>query len=340
MIAHGQTSIASSAVRRGFTLLELLLALALAALVFMAIAMAIDLHLRSIDVGRTETEEAQLARAILRRMADDLRSAVQYQVIDFSSLQSLAAGAGESLAGLQSEDDFVGSALDSFGMGETMEEDLMSGGMSSGSASLSISSAATPAAVPGVRGTQYELQIDVSRLPRPDEFQGVIALGANASPVLNPSDIKTVSYFLRPPEENLTTASVVPGFSEEESKLGGLVRREIDRAVALLAAETGDQTLLDATGELIAPEVTGLEFRYFDGSQWLYDWDSEAMGGLPTAVEIALAITPRRFLEEEDSFLLGDSASELFPGEVVYRMVVRLPAAKPTTALSTQELAP
>lgn len=120
MIAHGQTSIASSAVRRGFTLLELLLALALAALVFMAIAMAIDLHLRSIDVGRTETEEAQLARAILRRMADDLRSAVQYQVIDFSSLQSLAAGAGESLAGLQSEDDFVGSALDSFGMGETM----------------------------------------------------------------------------------------------------------------------------------------------------------------------------------------------------------------------------
>jgi type II secretory pathway pseudopilin PulG len=312
----------------GFTLLELLLALALSMLVFAAIAMAINFHLRTINVGRTETEEAQLARALMRKMADDLRGAVAYQVIDYSSLAQLAPGA-ESLGGLQSEDDLVGADLQSGGEESgDLEEELPAGDEDViAPASQDIAATAAPAVIPGVYGNQYELQIDVSRLPRPDEFDSLMAL-ADGMSLQIPSDIKTVSYYLQAPGDASASTMMQRGFADE-AELGGLVRREIDRAAARYAADYGDATMLDAAGEVIAPEVTGLEFRYFDGVAWLMEWDSELMGGLPVAVEIALAITPRRFLENAENAAFGEAAGELFTGEIVYRMVVRLPAAQP-----------
>src|SRR5688500_6057297 len=53
----------------GMTLLELMLALSLSVVVMGVIAIVIDLHLRTLDTRRTEVEEAQLARAVLRQMA-------------------------------------------------------------------------------------------------------------------------------------------------------------------------------------------------------------------------------------------------------------------------------
>ena len=50
----------------------------LAVLVLMAVGMAINLHLRLLDSGRTKVEEAQLARAIFRNIAHDLQNAVPY----------------------------------------------------------------------------------------------------------------------------------------------------------------------------------------------------------------------------------------------------------------------
>jgi hypothetical protein len=53
------------------------------------------------------------------------------------------------------------------------------------------------------------------------------------------------------------------------------------------------------------------------------------MEGLPVAIEIALAVTPQKFLQTDEDSPFASSGEELFRGEVVYRMVVRLPAAKP-----------
>ena len=41
----------------------------------------------------------------------------------------------------------------------------------------------------------------------------------------------------------------------------------------------------------MAPEVSLLEFRYFDGFDWFDSWDSALYGELPKAVEIALEFT-------------------------------------------------
>ena len=63
---------------RGFTLLEVLLALSLACMVLAAVTMAIRFQIRLVDTGRLQAEQAQLARAILNRIADDIRGAVPY----------------------------------------------------------------------------------------------------------------------------------------------------------------------------------------------------------------------------------------------------------------------
>ncbi|MBM4090616.1 MAG: hypothetical protein FJ276_14530, partial [Planctomycetes bacterium] len=72
--------------RTGLTLLELMLALALASFVLVAIGMAIDLHLKLLDSRRGSVERIQLARAVLQRIADDLRATIQQHNADFSNV--------------------------------------------------------------------------------------------------------------------------------------------------------------------------------------------------------------------------------------------------------------
>jgi hypothetical protein len=188
-----------------------------------------------------------------------------------------------------------------------------------------------PAAVPGIRGGPNWIDIDVSHLPRPEEFHGVITMGAETSIMQLPSDIKTVSYYLQPLDAlSDDEKSMTQGGFTEEAKHGGLVRRVIDRATARTAYLMNDTTFLDKAGDVIAPEITSVQFRYFDGSLWVEEWDSEAYGGLPVAVEITLGITPMRFLQtDEDDVPFGGGTDELFQGEMYYHMWVRLPAARP-----------
>ena len=62
--------------RPGFTLLEILLALALTVVVLGLLGIAVDVHIRVADASRNEVEETQSARRLLRQMADDLRNAI------------------------------------------------------------------------------------------------------------------------------------------------------------------------------------------------------------------------------------------------------------------------
>jgi hypothetical protein len=115
----------------------------------------------------------------------------------------------------------------------------------------------------------------------------------------------------------------------------GLVRRELDRAVACWAADIGEVGSSTGSGQLLAPEVNYLEFRYFDGAEWLTEWDSEQMGGLPVAVEILVGIDPAggEDVQSMDIDRLQDLAATDM-NDYVFRLVVRLPVAEP--ALSSE----
>jgi hypothetical protein len=69
----------------------------------------------------------------------------------------------------------------------------------------------------------------------------------------------------------------------------GLLRSESPRIVSLLG------NTLSVTGsrsEVLAPEVTAIQFRYFDGATWSTQWDSVSLGGLPRCIEVTLQLAP------------------------------------------------
>ena len=64
---------------KGFTLLEILLALGLSVVLLLAVAAAIDLYRRMTVAGHDEVSEARLVRAVLRKIESDIRSVVPPQ---------------------------------------------------------------------------------------------------------------------------------------------------------------------------------------------------------------------------------------------------------------------
>ena len=292
--------------RRGFTLLEVLLALALTSLVLTMVGMAVNLHMRVIDVGRTDVEQAQLARALFGKIADDLRRAIPPEPVDYSA----KSGRGSNSFGSSGSDDDDTDQNDSGQQG---------GGRDDGGRDDDLSEPPEPVAAAGLFGDRYQLQVSVSRLPRLDQYDGVVSVDASTSLVDLPSDVKTVAYYL--------TAGQASG--------GGLARRSINQAVAQWATENGNIASLDDSAQLIAPEVSSLEFRYFDGLEWLAEWDSSLDGGLPLAVEILIAIGRPGQTAGQRNFSI--QAAEPASDELVYRMVVSIPAAQANSSQSSSD---
>jgi hypothetical protein len=186
---------------------------------------------------------------------------------------------------------------------------------------------------PGLYGSQYGLQVDASRLPRVDEYDPSLVATEQSSAVKIPSDVKTISYFLRSDTDSGTSGTLGAGGT-------GLMRRELDRAVASMASQQSDPSQTD--GELLAPEVNLLEFQYFDGTQWLTEWDSSQMGGLPLAIAITVGITPGG---DASTVSAGASAAAADPYSAdstdhQYRLVVHLPVARPATSASSSSNSP
>jgi hypothetical protein len=300
--------------RAAFTLLEVLLALSLSILLLTAVSMAISIHLRVVDSGRRDVEQAQLARAILHRIADDLRSAVQYAPQDFESMAS-SAGAAEG-----ETESTTGSTSDT----SSTQEDSTTTDADAGA------STAAPAMTPGLYGTQYEVEVDVARLPRIDQYQQLVSEDGAATDLV--SDVKTVAYYvIEAGDSSIGSLGALSTTAE-----GGLVRREMDRAVTRYAAEQGTLNLADQPGELLAPEVVTVEFRYYDGTQWLTEWDSATLGGLPMAVEVAIAMVSDPSLTEMvTSGSLFDLVGIEQENYSVYRLLIQLPAAVAATESET-----
>lgn len=277
--------------QRGFTLLEIVLSLALAVLLIALVNMAVGIFLRTSQASRYQVDEAELAGNLLSQIAADLRSAVIRAATDTEAVEQLAA--------IMSADELSQRELDDLAQG--------TGNQSSSDDEVSEPSESKPAS-PGLYGDAYQLQVDVGRFPALAEL---MATGTGAAP---PAGIQTVSYFVVQPGESAggLSAAAAPIASGE----GGLVRRALDRAVANWAAASGDFERLERSQRRLASHVTGIEFRYYDGTEWCPSWDSEERQGLPLAVEVTLSMMPQ-------STPAGEDAQPL-----VFRLLVDLPAAR------------
>lgn len=238
------------------------------------------------------------------------------------------AGAGvsaKSPSGSTSRSSGSGSAAGGAASGGQSSGGGNAGAASSGSDSSSTasSSTTTSADVPVLIGTPYELQLDVSRLPRVDQYETMMAASGTLADI--PSDVKTVAYYV-------ANVSAAQSAAVSEYSSGGattaLVRRSLDRAVTRYASQSGDAAGLDAAAEILATEVTNIQFAYFDGTTWVTEWDSQTQQGLPLAVEILLTIATRtngNAAQTALSSLTGESPDDII--ETKFRHVVHLRAA-------------
>ena len=296
----------SNPASRGFTLLEVLLALGLSAIIIGAIAMAVDVHWRALQAGRRDVEEAQLARAILNRMADDIRGAVQYDPQQAEKMLGSVVPTTVDTAKLASETGVEAKEIESALSGE------------SGTPSW------IPPSIPALYGSANVLQVDVSRLPRLDQINSMMATDPLAASVNHTSDVKSIAYYLVTEPGGVSTGA--PATPSTVGQKAGLFRRELDRAMTAWASEQGTLESLQTDTDPIATEVTALEFHFFDGASWYTDWDSVELGGLPTAVEIAISLRrPAKASGATPWLGFGGTANE--ETSTVYRLVVNLPGA-------------
>src|SRR5262249_2950919 len=146
------------------------------------------------------------------------------------------------------------------------------------------------------------LRFDISRLPRVDQYQGMISAKGEPSAIDLPSDVKTIAYFLRSESSaaSYTGNPNAPGGEASTDGYGrGLMRAELDRAVSSWVENNGGTESIYSSAELLADEVVGLGFEFYDGTQWLTDWDSSTQS-LPRAIRIWLSIKPTYGMSERE----------------------------------------
>ena len=285
MLKKRSSKTATKHQRTAFTLMEVILALSLSFVILVAIGSAIYLHLNMLEQRQAETERAQLTRSIMQMVGDDLRSAVQYVEYDTSALEEFLGSMDPALLALMSgeeltEEDLAAQIPGAAGE-ETAEEEEET--------TEDVLASAFPPTRPGLYGTTNEISIDVSRMPRRDQM----LFGFNSS-VNKLSDVKTVRYFVgeKVMEQNNVANNAGQSNRNQSQVQTGLIRGEMDRALARYVQDFGGAADITQGQELIAPEVTQIQFRYYDGEAWQDEWDSEDLGKLPVAIEFTMVIDP------------------------------------------------
>ncbi len=322
--------------RGGFTLLEIVLTLALSVVLMVLIGSAIQFYARDMNVRDMDIRQTQLAAAVMQMIEDDLRATLRTQPVDKSPLESLLAS----------------TAGGGGGGGGGQEEDLSSAGIESDDTSTSdpmletttvnLQSGVAVLQSPGLIGNQFQIQIDLSRLPRLEEYVAMLD-GTTADIDDVPSDLKTVAYFV---QQAGTIGGVQDALSTVEAEAvgesrGGLVRRSLDRAATVQAASTGSVGLLNQTGDLLAPEIVAIEFSYWDGVTWQLEWSSDVYGELPLAVQVRLTMADERAIDQASEVVVPAPTTSIIDPSALrtFTHIVRIPLARPIEETSEDDLA-
>lgn len=306
----------------GFTLLELVLTLAMSVVLMVLIGGAVQFYGRDMNLRDMDVRQTQLAAALIQMIENDLRSCVFGEPTDMQPLEMLLASISDSEI-VDSEEDLSAAGIES--------DDVGFAGDSSGADLLT---STTVLQSPGMIGDSTSIQIDLSRLPRLEEYQVLFdATIGNLEDI--PSDLKTVAYYVQAAGTiagvqdqlggvtNQATSGTASTLPSGGSVAGGLVRRALDRSGTVYATQTSGLTALSQSGDLLAPEVTAITFEYFDGTNWLTYWNSDEFGQLPFAVRVRISMNDVSSVEE--------NAVRQFSH------VVQIPLARPTETDDTAD---
>ncbi|MFG0255644.1 MAG: prepilin-type cleavage/methylation domain-containing protein [Rhodopirellula sp. JB053] len=293
---------------RGFTLLEMLLTLGLCVVLMTLVSSVMTFYVREMSTAETTYRQSQIASAVLQMIEDDLRMTLTTRPVDTSPLSDVLASASAPLSALgistgeesdEPQDDLPDDSASTDLSSDPLADDTAD------ATTLDSSLGGTVLQSPGLIGNSLQLQVDISRLPLLEESVIDPTLAVSGGKLLDrPSDIKTISYFVQPEGtgsnlDAIEELAIANGIPSTTTTAGGLVRRELDRTINTYAATTGGLSRLSSVGEVISPEVTAIEFEYFDGVNWLTYFSSDEMGYLPPAVRVTLQIAGEQDAEIE-----------------------------------------
>jgi type II secretory pathway pseudopilin PulG len=296
--------------RRGaYTLLEVLLAMAIAVLLLAGLYTAMSVQLHHAEAGREVVTQATLARSLLSRIRQDIAGATnlpdasRYRLQNSGGGQSGGGGAsgqagasgGTGATGAAGTTGATGAtgaagtggATGASGTGTGTGGASSAGGSGSGSGSSATAGLLTAADgsmvnwVYGIQGDSANLNLFISKLPRELMSPSVLLNGTqpDGSPATPVSDLRRVSYWM---------ADASNGLARQEVKV------ETAQDIAAMAPNVSD----DGTGTIkFTPEVRGITFSYFDGTNWNDTWDSTTLGadgitpiGPPRAVAVTIEV--------------------------------------------------
>lgn len=260
--------------RRGMTLLELILALALSAVLLVIMGAALRSGIETSISGRGDVEQMRVVQGVIALVTDDIKGAAIVETLDTSGAMQLAKdAAGFNVDSIDTET--LGSL--GAGMGAGSGSGFPAGG---GADSSGVLSNRRPM---GVFGGLNFLEIDVLR-EKPQlllDDQGMVVATAGQG------GIYTVRYSLG---EGVATLGT-PHSTIQNRDNFGLIRQEVNRDLYHWAEQTGG--IDDVAGDplLVAAEVEQIEFRYYDGFQYHETWEPELQGAWPVAIEVRMWFT-------------------------------------------------
>jgi len=285
--------------RGGFTLLELLIAMALTLTLMTILYTAMDLHYRFSTIGQIEVERSQIARSLLQQMAADI-SSVTYRPEEIPEEEEDEDTDEEEENTTTVEPEIVYTTTDLAFVGASL----------------------------GLFGDGDSIVIHTRRPRRPS----VSTDGEEGISPASGSDLQTVSYFLVGGEGAMSLAYSDAISSDGQSVTGlpltGVARMAGSPMDLSLAEDPSDAPLMASESRMLAEEIESLQFEYHDGYEWLPEWDSQAEGRLPNAVGIKIQFRDEEYDEQS---ITRQTASELTRE---FNIVVPIGASNPFEALA------
>ena len=110
-----------------------------------------------------------------------------------------------------------------------------------------------------------------------------------------PSDLARIVYYIGPSPEDEAVQSLM------RIETANLDTEELENMLEeLLGSSTSEELLEELQASVLVDYVAGLNIRYFDGEDWVDEWDMEEEGvGLPSAIELTLTITDANTREKD-----------------------------------------
>lgn len=242
----------------GFSLIEVLIALALTVLLLSAVYSAVGLHLRFQTAGRSRVHSAQLMRAIVRNMDEDFAAVVMY-------------------VEQADEEDESTSIEETEPIEDVADTALTVGGLETEGTPITF----------GVVGTSEFLHLCVSRPLRDLSYDSLYTESPTSG---RSNDLLTVTYSTGPVDISRLVDPTRPKYDDPDPALfsnrppTGLGRRAVD----LYSFDAATDILTE--NDVITPQITEISFAYFDGTAWLDSWDSRTLGALPRAVRVTFGL--------------------------------------------------